>query len=263
VSRPTRGEICVDLSAEHEALADMIDGLASSDWRRATPSPEWSIAEQISHLAFFDHRAALALTDPDAFVADRARLIEAAPRDLSVELGRLVSADELLGEWVTNRDRLLRAARDVDESVRVPWYGPSMAVSSFLTARLMETWAHGCDVADALERPIVPSARLRHVAHIGVSARPYSLMVNGREADTRPVHVELTAPDGDLWAWGEPDAEGGAVSGSALDFCLVVTQRRHLADTSLNIRGDAALTWMDIAQAFAGPAGPGRPPLDR
>ena len=263
MSRPSRTSICADLADEHAALHDLIASVDLEEWRRPTPSPEWSIADQISHLAFFDRRAALALTDPDGFAADRARLIEAAPRDLSVELGRLVAADELMGEWTTNRDRLLDVAREVDESVRVPWYGPSMSVASFLTARLMETWAHGCDVADALGRPIVSSARLRHVAHIGVSARPYSLMVNGREPDSRPIHVELTAPDGDAWVWGEPGAVGGSVKGTALDFCLVVVQRRHLTDTSLTVHGDAALSWMDVAQAFAGPAGTGREPRRR
>lgn len=263
MSRPSRASICADLADEHSALHEMVVELGPGEWRRPTPSPEWSIADQISHLAFFDHRATLALTDPDGFAADRARLFEAAPRDLSIELGRLVSADELMGEWTTYRSRLLDAARRVDESVRVPWYGPAMSVSSFLTARLMETWSHGCDVADALQRPVVVSSRLRHVAHIGVSARPYSLMVNGREPDVRPIHVELTAPDGESWVWGEAGAEGGSVRGTALDFCLVVTQRRHLVDTSLTVLGEAARDWMDIAQAFAGPAGSGRAPLER
>jgi len=260
VSRPSRAEICADLADEHAVLAEMVGDLTPSDWRRATPSPEWSIADQISHLAFFDHRATLALVDPENFTADRERLIAAAPRDLSIELGRLVSADELVGEWNTNRARLGEAARQVDETIRVPWYGPSMSVTSFLTARLMETWAHGCDVADALGRPIVASSRLRHVSHIGVSARPYSLMVNGREADRRPIRVELSAPDGERWVWGERDAEGGSVSGSALDFCLLVVQRRHMSETSLTVLGEAAGEWMEIAQAFAGPAGSGRAP---
>jgi len=50
------------------------------------------------------------------------------------------------------------------------------------------------------------------------------------------------------------------VVGSALDFCLVVTRRRHFLDTSLDVRGPAARDWMGIAQAFAGAASPGRPP---
>lgn len=260
MTRPTRSEIIVDLEQEHESLHARIRDLSPAVWRRSTPSEGWTVADQISHLAFFDHRAALALSDPDAFLADRDRLVAEAPRDLSIELGRLVTSDELLGEWSTNRHRLIDAARTVDDSVRVPWYGPSMSVTSFLTARLMETWAHGVDVSDALAIVPVPTRRLRHIAHIGVSARPYSLMVNGKQADARPIHVSLTAPDGELWEWGESGAVGGSVTGDASEFCLVVTQRRHLDDTSIRVDGEAAVDWMRIAQAFAGPAGPGRAP---
>ena len=260
VSRPTRAEILVDLELEHDSLHALIRDLSPAVWRRGTPAEGWTVADQISHLAFFDHRAAMALGDPDAFLADRERLVAEAPRDLSIELGRLVTSDELLGEWSTNRHRLIDAARSVDDSRRVPWYGPSMSVTSFLTARLMETWAHAVDVADALSVVPVSTRRLRHIAHIGVAARPYSLMINGKPADERPIHVSLTAPDGDRWQWGEQGAAGGSVAGDASEFCLVVTQRRHLADTSIVVKGEAALEWMAIAQAFAGPAGPGRAP---
>lgn len=260
VTRPTRSEILDDLEQEHEALHALIRDLSPAVWRRDTPADGWTVADQISHLAFFDHRAALALTDSDAFVADRERLVAEAPRDLSVEVGRLVTSDELLGEWTTNRRRLIEAARSVDDAIRVPWYGPSMSVTSFLTARLMETWAHAYDVADALSVVPVPTGRLRHIAHIGVSARPYSLMVNGRPVDDRLIRVALVAPDGRQWQWGESDAAGGSVEGDAVEFCLVVTQRRHLDDTSIRVRGEAATEWMAIAQAFAGPAGPGRAP---
>ena len=265
MSRASRSDILRDLEHEHDALHALIRDLAPGMWRRETPADGWTVADQVSHLAFFDHRAALALTDPDAFLADRQRLFDEAPRDLSVELGRLVTPDELLGEWTTNRRRLIEAARAVDETssdgaIRVPWYGPPMSVNSFLTARLMETWAHAYDVADALSVTPVPTGRLRHVAHIGVSARPYSLMVNSRPPDERPVHVSLRAPDGHTWNWGTPEASGGSVTAEALEFCLVVTQRRHLSDTSIDVRGDAATDWMAIAQAFAGPAGPGRRP---
>jgi uncharacterized protein (TIGR03084 family) len=258
VSRPSHLDILDDLEREHEALFALVRELSPGHWRGATPAAGWTVADQISHLAFFDHRAALALTDPESFLADRERLVAEAPRDLSIELGRLVTSDELLGEWTTNRRRLIGAARSTDDSRRVPWYGPSMSVSSFLTARLMETWSHGYDVADALSVTPLPTARLRHVAHIGVSARPYSLMINGQPADDRPIHVSLTAPSGDRWQWGDPGAVGGSVEGDAVEFCLVVTQRRHLDDTSIRVEGDAAESWMAIAQAFAGPAGPGR-----
>ncbi len=247
--------ICDDLAAEHAALDAVLD--AVDDWDAPTPADGWSIRDTVSHLWFFDQRAHLALTDPDAFALDRETLLSRGT-DASVEPGRAVPADQMLAAWHADRDRLISAARAVDPSTRVPWYGPAMAARSFITARLMETWAHGQDVVDVvgIERPA--TARLRHVAHIGVRARPYSYLVNGRELPDRDVEVRLIGPDGDEWVWNESDVD--RVTGSALDFCLVVTQRRHLADTALEVEGPAATEWMSFAQAFAGPAGPGRAP---
>jgi uncharacterized protein (TIGR03084 family) len=123
----------------------------------------------------------------------------------------------------------------------------------------METWAHTQDIADALGVTREPTDRLRHVAHIGVGARAFSYAVHGKTPPQTPVRVELTSPDGTLWTWGPGDA-AGRVTGPALDFCLLVTQRRHRDDLDLDIEGPAATEWMSIAQAFAGAAGTGRPP---
>jgi uncharacterized protein (TIGR03084 family) len=124
----------------------------------------------------------------------------------------------------------------------------------------METWAHGVDVSDALGRPVVVSDRLRNVCHLGVGARAYSFWQNGATDPGDPVRVALTAPSGETWSWGPEDA-ADAVTGSALDFALLVTQRRHRADTALQVRGSTAEAWLGVAQAFAGPSGGGRQPL--
>jgi uncharacterized protein (TIGR03084 family) len=137
-----------------------------------------------------------------------------------------------------------------------------MGVMSFVSARLMETWAHGHDIADALGERRVANDRLRHVAHLGVRARPFSYLVRGLEVPAGRIEVTLAAPSGGEWRWeiGESaqSQEVATVNGSALDFCLVVTQRCNVADTGLSISGDRAHEWMSIAQAFAGPPGPGR-----
>jgi uncharacterized protein (TIGR03084 family) len=147
----------------------------------------------------------------------------------------------------------------MDPSTRLPWYGPPMSAASSVTARLMETWAHGQDIADALGVTRQPTTRLRHVAHLGVATREFSFRLRGLPVPAAPVRVELTAPDGAIWAWGPADAPE-RVAGSAVDFCLLVTQRRHQADTGLLTSGRAAAEWLAIAQAFAGPPGPGRQP---
>jgi uncharacterized protein (TIGR03084 family) len=139
------------------------------------------------------------------------------------------------------------------------------AVTRGLVAGLSETgWrtptpAPGWDIADALGVTREPTDRLRHVAHIGVGARAFSYVTNGKPPSAAPVRVALTAPSGAVWTWGPAHATD-RISGPALDFCLLVTQRRHRDDLTLTVEGAAATEWMTIAQAFAGPPGPGRRP---
>lgn len=250
--------ICDDLFAEYEALDAIVAALTEEQWSTPTPADGWSVRDQISHLWFFDVRELLALTDPEAFAADMKTLMASGGTEASVEPGRSMSGTALLDLWRRDRARLLEVARDLDPSARVPWYGPSMAARSAITARLMETWAHGQDVVDALGASRPSTDRLRHVAHIGVRARPFSYMINDREVPAEPVYVALRAPSGETWEWGEPSDH--RVTGDALDFCLVVTQRRHVRDTGLVVEGSAALDWIEIAQAFAGTPGTGRLP---
>ena len=256
--------ICDDLAGEHAALDAVVAPLSADVWDEATPAAGWTIRDSISHLWFFDQRARMALSPETLadFRADAERLLAsgaASGPDPSVEVGRALRPHELLAAWRADRGRLLDLARTVDPSARIEWYGPAMGARSFITARLMETWAHGQDVRDALGLAPEVSDRLRHVAHIGVRARPYAYAVNGRALPEREVRVVLDVPGGGEWTWGDPAAPD-KVSGAAIDFCLVVTQRRHAADTALVVEGRLAEEWLGLAQAFAGPAGPGRRP---
>lgn len=250
-----------DLAAESEVLRELLAPLPEEGWRAPTPAAGWSIGDQISHLAYFDEVALQSATDPDGFRATLEELSGAGvvdPDAIAAE-HRDLSGAELLRWFDTARARMIAGFRPLDPSLRVPWFGPAMSAASSLTARIMETWAHGQDVADAVGVTRKPTDRLRHVAHIGVGARAYSYVVNGREVSTTPVRVELEAPSGGIWAWGPEDAED-SVTGPALDFCLAVTQRRHLDDVSLVVEGPVATEWMSFAQAFAGAAGTGRKP---
>ena len=251
-------EICDDLTAEHEALDVLVANLDETTWRRATPAAGWSIADEVSHLWFFDGTALLAATDADAFEASKKELLaDTSGTDPSVEVGRAITGAELLDRWRADRRRLVEVFRTLDPSQRMPWYGPAMAARSFATARLMETWAHGQDVVDALGVTRASTHRLKHIAHIGVRARPFSYAINGRTLPDGDVRVELTAPDGSTWTWGD-EAATDRVTGDALEFCLAVTQRRHRDDTALQISGAGAQEWMSFAQAFAGGPGEGR-----
>lgn len=248
-----------DLAAESAALRALLAPLPEDGWRRATPAAGWSVGDQVTHLAHFDDVALRSATDPDAFRAELATISAAGgvSPDTIAEQYRGRSGAELLAWFDDARARLIAGFRPLEASLRVPWFGPAMSAASSLTARIMETWAHGQDVADTVGVQREPTDRLRHVAHIGIGARAYSYVVNGRSVATTPVRVELDAPGGARWTWGPEDA-ADRVSGPALDFCLAVTQRRHRDGTALVISGPVATEWMSIAQAFAGDAGTGR-----
>jgi uncharacterized protein (TIGR03084 family) len=244
--------LLADVAAESSDLTRMLDDAGPDAWSLPTPAAGWSVGDQIGHLWFFDREARRALADADGFVAGLAAIAS----DLDGYLARHLDAGRALGDelpvaFQAERSRLLAALRAADPASRVPWYGPAMSPASFATARLMETWAHGQDVADALGVRRTPTDRLRHVCHLGVRTREFSYGIRGETPPDTPVAVVVTAPSGGLWSWGD-DAAADRIEGAAVDFCLVVTQRRQLADVGLRVTGDAAADWLAKAQAFAG-----------
>ena len=254
-----------DLTDEQASLDGLVASIDESAWHRDTPAVGWTVLDQIAHLAYFDDAATVAILEPDTF---RASLDAVADVALAGELDeytlgpwRAMDPTTVLSRWRANRAGLAVAATTLDPATRVPWYGPSMSAASFLTARLMETWAHGTDVADALGARLVASDRLVHVARLGVITRAWSYAVRGEPMPEGRVRVALTSPSGNRWVWGDEDAED-VVSGPAEDFCLVVTQRRHLDDTAL-VTGELARHWLIRAQAFAGGATLGPKPKER
>jgi uncharacterized protein (TIGR03084 family) len=250
-----------DLAAESAVLDAVVAHLEDTSWLAPTPAEGWTVAHQIAHLAWTDEQALLAATDPEAFrrtVAGAGPQLGTSVDDAAAE-GAAQDPAHLLDRWRTGRADLAEALTALPDGTKLPWFGPPMSAASMATARLMETWAHGLDVTDALRQPPSVSDRLRHVAHIGVRTRDFAFLQHGLTPPAEPFRVELTAPDGDTWAWGPEDA-AQRVTGPALDFCQRVTQRRHRADLALTASGADADRWLDLAQAFAGPPGPGRLP---
>jgi uncharacterized protein (TIGR03084 family) len=250
-----------DLRAESQDLDQLVAELEPERWALPTPAPGWTVAHQIAHLAWTDHAALLAVTDADGFreIGEKAFASPGGFVDDGAEEGARLPPAELLRRWREGRTALDAALRAAPDGARFPWFGPPMAVASMATGRLMETWAHGLDVADALGVTRAPTDRLRHVARIGVRARNHAFGVHGLTPPGEEFRVELVAPSGQSWTYGPEDA-AQRVTGPALDFCLLVTRRAHRADLALTAHGPDADHWLDIAQAFAGPPGSGRPP---
>ncbi len=257
----TAKSIRADLLDEQAELDSIVSTLTEEQWRTPTASDRWTVADQIGHLAYFDRTASWAIVDEDRFRDSLAALAPALSGeatdeeidDLSLGEFRSVSGAELLTMWRTRRRELAEASDGLTDDQRVIWYGPSMSAKSFLTARLMECWAHGQHVVDALGIERHPTDRLAHIAQLGFITRGWTYANRGLDAPAVPVRVELGSPSGAVWAFGPEDA-ADSVIGDALDFCLVVTQCRHVDATGLTVTGDAAPDRMLKAQAFAGGA---------
>ncbi|MBI4766223.1 MAG: TIGR03084 family protein [Deltaproteobacteria bacterium] len=252
-------KICKDLNDEYEALDDIVSGLNGAGWQTKTSFFDWTVKDEIAHIAFFDGTARLSATNPEIF-KEHAKALFSGQAEAMEQLGLLkkMPIPNLLQYWREERTAMVKALSRLGPKDRLPWYGPSMSAVSFATARLMETWAHGQDVVDAhhLKRPATD--RLYHIAHLGNITFGWSFSNRNMEVPKAPVRVELGSPSGELWSWG-PEEAADSIKGSVLGFCLVVTQRRHYLDTDLVVTGDTAEKWMSVAQCFAGPpeTGPG------
>jgi uncharacterized protein (TIGR03084 family) len=252
----------IDFREESDALYALLDGLNEDDWKRKTQFKEWTINDVIAHLHFGNYAADLSLKGADAFTQ--------FTRQLSAAGARGIKHKEFTHAWLEGiRDRALanrwhlfygelaEGFGAADPKRRVQWFGPSMSVRTSVTARLMETWAHGQAIHDLLGRERVNTDRVKNIAVIGINTFGWTFA--NRELpvpESRP-YVRLTAPSGAVWEWGEPDRDN-AIEGGAVEFCQVVTQVRNLADTQLRVVGNTASAWMSIAQCFAG--APEEPP---
>lgn len=255
----TAGPMVADLRAESDDLDGMVADLPAERWAEATPAAGWTIAHQVAHLLWTDRVALTAVTDEAGFGAvlaeaakDPTGFVDAGAEELAA-----LPPERLLADWRQTRNRLHDKLPAVADGRKLPWFGPPMSAASMATARLMETWAHGLDVADTLGVKRPATARLRSIAHIGVRTRDFAFAINGLTPPTEPFRVELRAPDGSRWDWG-PDEAAQRVTGAAEDFCMLVTQRRPRASLDVTADGAEAEKWLSIAQAFAGPPGPGR-----
>ena len=135
--------------------------------------------------------------------------------------------------------------------------GPDMSVKSSITARLMETWAHGQAIYDILGIVRKNQDHIKNITVLGNNTFKWCYTVHGKKVPSIVPHLKLAAPSGEIWTFNDVSNDD-LIEGNAEDFCQVVTQVRNIADVNLNVVGEIANEWMSIAQCFAGP--PEQPP---
>jgi uncharacterized protein (TIGR03084 family) len=253
-------EVLGDLEAESRQLEDLLVPLPDEGWRVPTPAVGWDVAHQVAHLTWSDECAVHATLDGPAWAAtvQQWRADPAGSVDAAAAAGAAARPHELLDRWRSGQERLRAALRSPPEGARIPWFGPPMSATSMATARFMETWAHGRDVAAALGVELPADDRVRHVVHLGVRTRGFAYANRGLPEPESEVGVRLTLPSGEGLSYGAARA-ASTITGSAYDFARVVTRRLHPADAALTAHGHEAGEWLAIAQAFAGPPGTDRP----
>ena len=256
-------EACADLAAEGDALDAMAAGLEPAQWDLPTPAPGWTIAHQVAHLTATTAMAAASASDPETARPQMRSAQHDADFDAAVEasLAPYLAGDpaERLARLSAERAALVQALLAVPAGRKLPWIVTDMSPASLATTAIMELFGHGQDIADAAGVRREPADRIRHLARFGVRTRDFAYLARGLTPPPDEFRVELTAPSGALWCYG-PDGAAEKVTGPAADFCLLVTRRRHRDDLSLTASGPEADRWLDIAQAYAGPPGPGRSP---
>lgn len=252
-------QVLADLVAEGDRLEALVADLDDRGWRTPTPAPGWDVATQVAHLTWTDEVALKAATDKASWDAVVMHAIADPAGYVDEQAYALAREPDLLARWRRARADLRAALAANPQGERMPWFGPPMSATSMATARLMETWAHSLDVHEALGAPVEDTDRIRHVAHLGVRTRDFAFGVHGLDAPSEEFRIDLVAPSEDVWSWGPEDA-AQTLTGSAGDFCRLVTQRVHRADTDLVATGADVDRWLDVAQAFAGLPGEGRTP---
>jgi uncharacterized protein (TIGR03084 family) len=248
-----------ELAAEQAHLDSILSDLNDTDWDQVTAAAPWTIRDTVAHLAFFDERQTQAIEDPAGFAEEvNERLSGDYDRYMghAIDRGRSMEPAGVLAWWREARKRELEALATTKADQRLAWYGPPMKAESAITARLMETWAHGHDIVETLGIQRSPTTRLFRIAELGVKTYSWSFLNRGLLVPTEKVRVALRGPAGSTRVWN--DGAANSITGPVEEFCLVVAQRINYRDTNLVVEGELAQKWMETAQIFAGPPGAGR-----
>ncbi|MEZ5998437.1 MAG: TIGR03084 family metal-binding protein [Hyphomonas sp.] len=240
-----------DFVDESHALLELLSRHADDDYDRITQFKSWTINDVLRHLHYWNWMAALQLKDEARLQEELGKVARDGMRARERAFADGVHGNVLLNTWWQQVEETGALFRDADPKARLKWAGPEMSARSSITARLMETWAHGQEVFDALGAEREEADRLKNIVILGINTFGWTYAVRKEKPPGDMPHVRLTAPSGGVWEFGEPESPE-RVSGRAVEFCQVVTQTRNVKDTGLHVTGTVAEDWMSKAQCFAG-----------
>lgn len=244
-----------DFRAESAALYKLLQESDASRFDEPTQFKDWSINTVLQHLHFWNQMATYQLTDEPELLATLKAMSCASGGMRAYEAAHFsgISGKALLDIWWNGVDETANVFATCDPKARLKWAGPDMSARSSMTARLMETWAHGQEVYDHLGAVRVNEDRIQNIVVLGVNTYGWTYQARGLTPPGSMPHLVLTAPSGAVWTYGEA-SDASRIEGLAEEFCQVVTQTRHIADTRLRLHGLVAEDWMRRAQCFAGAA---------
>lgn len=254
-------EILSDLVAEEQALDQFLQRVHEREWTLPTPARGWSIMDTVCHLAYSETFAANVIEKGQEWID------EAGIADFDDWMERGVVEGKAKGfryqaviEWWRNgRASVVDALSRMFGDERIPWLIRPMSAKALATTRLMETWAHGLDVKDAMEGRITlaedeedprdDSPRLRHVAWLAHRTLPYAFEQENEEFPEGGIRVELMGPRYARWVYGPADAEN-VIKGIAGEWCRLAVNRLDLADAGLKAEGEAAETALRVVRMY-------------
>jgi uncharacterized protein (TIGR03084 family) len=246
-----------DFRDESRALHALLTAQPESFFTQPSLFKGWAANDVLQHLAYWNSMADKQLSDEAGLLAVLG-VIRKHPRGLrghESDHFNGLSGHALLEHWRAGFEAVADRFSTADPRQRLKWSGPDMSARSSMTARLMETWAHGQALYDALGVVRQDHDRIENIVILGINTYGWTFRNRGLDVPMPMPWVRLVAPSGKVWSYGQAQdaAVAGSIEGTATAFCQVVTQTRHWRDVDLKVEGIHATDWMRQAQCFAGP----------
>lgn len=244
-------DIFAELEAEQGALARVLERLDESAGQQPSAAEGWTISDVVLHLAQTEEVVVASATgssvnrfpDIDASTTD-----EMAAAWVDAERGPPFG--NVIERWSAASRGAVEALREADPDVPLTWVATPLKPRTLATTRLAEHWIHAQDITSPLQIPYPDTDRLWHIAWLAHRTIPYAFTRAG--ADSPPsVRLDLTAPSGDAWSFGDSDAPC-RITGTASDFCRIAGRRLDPADAaSVRSTGERHQEVLNLVRTYA------------